>query len=203
MRVLIACEFSGIVRDAFAERGHDAWSCDLLPSEREGNHIQRDVLGILSDGWDMMIAFPPCTHLSKAGGWCWKHKAREQGEALGFVRALMDAPIERIAIENPVGKINTAIRRPDQIVHPYYFGDPWTKETCLWLKNLPKFWYVERENLFRDPVTATMPVGNWVKPGNHRPHRRFNDVREGGNQNAKDRSRTFLGVARAMAEQWG
>ncbi len=201
IRVLVACEFSGIVREAFAKRGFDAWSCDLLPTEIPGQHIQGDVLKILNDGWDLMIAHPPCTHLSKAGGWCWKFKAEEQEAALRFVRYLMDAPIKHIAIENPVGKINTAIRPPDQIIHPYFFGDPWLKETCLWLKNMPKLEYSKTDNMFWN-MTAIEPKGNWVKPGNKRL-RRFNDVPEGGHGNPKDRSRSFPGVADAMAEQWG
>ena len=194
-RVLIACEFSGIVREAFKAKGHDAWSCDLLPTEIPGQHIQGDVLEHLEDGWDMMIAFPPCTHLSKAGGAHWKkpEKKRLQWEALKFVHLLMDAPIERIAIENPIGAINTRIRKPDQRIQPYQFGHSWTKETCLWLKNLP---VLKSTNIVK-------PTGNWVKPGNWRPHRKFNDVPEGGNGNWKDRSRMFKGIAQAMASQWG
>ncbi len=140
-----------------------------------------------------MIAHPPCTHLSKAGGWCWKYKQKEQKEALDFVLTLMNAPIQFIAIENPVGKINTAIRKPDQIIHPWQFGDPWMKETCLWLKNLPLL----------VPTNIVTPTGNWVKPGNNRPHRRFNDVPEGGRGNSHERSRSFQGIANAMAQQWG
>ena len=195
MRVLVACEFSGIVRDAFAAVGCDAWSCDLLPSERPGNHIQGDVLAILGDGWDLMIAFPPCDHLSKAGGAHWKkpEKRELQKLALKFVHDLMDAPIEQIAIENPVGKISTTIRKPDQRIHPYQFGDPWTKETCLWLKNLPVL----------RPTKIVNPEGNWVKPGNNRPQRRFNSIREGALGKKRNRTLTFRGIARAMAEQWG
>ena len=192
MKVLVACEFSGIVREAFIRRGHDAWSCDLLPTEQEGNHIQGDVLDHLNDGWDLMIAHPPCTYLTKMAGRWWKRNKEEQEDALVFVLLLMSAEIERIAIENPVGKINSAIRKPDQIIHPYYFGDPWLKETCLWLKNLP-------------PLFATRivePVGNWVRPGNIR-NRRFNRVLEGGRGNSYDRSRFFKGIAQTMAEQWG
>jgi len=201
MKVLVAFEFSGIVREAFAKRGHDAWSCDLLDTEIPGQHTKGDVLEILDDGWDLMIAHPPCTHLSKAGGWCWKFKGKEQKEALCFVKELMNAPIDHIALENPVGLINTAIRKPDQIIHPYYFGDPWLKETCLWLKNLPKLTYVLRDDMFYK-ATATEPQGNWVKPGNVR-NRRFNRVPEGGKRNAHDRSRFFPGIAEAMATQWG
>lgn len=191
MKVLVACEFSGIVREAFRKKGHDAWSCDLLPTEIPGNHIQGDVLEILGNGWDLMIAHPPCTYLSKAGGWAWKYHQVEQEEALDFILMLMSSPITSIALENPVGRISTAVRKPDQIIHPYHFGEPWLKETCLWLKGLP-------------PLMATLivePTGNWVKPGNVR-NRRFNRIAEGGNRNAQDRSKTFQGIADAMASQW-
>jgi len=192
MRVLVACEFSGVVRDAFRKRGHDAVSCDLLPSERSGPHIQDDVLNHL-EGWDLIIAHPPCTHLSKAGAAHWKRKpAHLQVEAIAFVLKLMRAPAQRIAVENPVGKLNTAVRKPDQIIHPYQFGEPWMKETCLWLKGLPLLL-----------ATAMIePKGNWVRPGNIR-NRRFNRQPEGAKCDVKERSRTFQGIADAMAEQWG
>lgn len=132
MRVLVACEFSGRVRDAFIRRGHDAWSCDLLPTEVPGPHIQGDVLSILGNGWDLMIAHPPCTHLAASGARWWKEKGpMVQWEALEFVRALLAAPIPKIALENPVGKISTSIRKPDQIIQPWQFGHPETKATCL------------------------------------------------------------------------
>ena len=198
---MIGCEFSGMVREAFVKRGHDAWSCDLLPTEIDGNHIQRNVLDYLSNVWDLMIAFPPCTHLSKAGGWCWKFKKQEQLGAFKFVLSLWEAPISKIAIENPIGWLNTNWQPPTQIIHPYYFGDPYLKETCLWLKNLPKLTYVLRDDMFYR-ATATEPIANWVKPGNIR-NRRFNRVQEGGKGNAKDRSRSFPQIANAMAEQWG
>lgn len=191
-RVLVACEFSGTVREAFRSAGFDAWSCDLLPTEIPGPHRECDVREILSEGWDLMIAHPPCTHLSKAGGWAWKYKGVEQAEALAFVKELMCAPIPRIAIENPVGYLSVAWRKPDQIIHPYHFGDPWMKETCLWLKGLPPLLC-----LTEAPVE---PQGNWVKPGNKRK-RRFNNVAEGGKGNAKDRSRFFPGIAQAMVAQ--
>lgn len=193
MKVLVACEFSGIVREAFARRGHDAWSCDLLPTEIPGRHIQGDVLDVLGAGWDLMIAHPPCTYLSKMGACHWKDRVVEQARALLFVRLLLDSSIPRVAVENPVGKINTAIRKPDQIVHPYYFGDPWLKQTCLWLRGLPSLVATNRVE----------PIGNWVKPGNKRPWRRFWSVEEGGGGNGHDRSRTFPGIASAMADQWG
>ena len=181
MRVLIACEFSGVVRDAFAARGHDAWSCDLLPTERPGQHIQSDVLAVLGDGWDMMIAHPPCTHLAVSGARWFTGKIAEQAAALEFVRALMAAPILRWAIENPVSIISTRIRKPDQIIQPWQFGHGETKTTCLWLSGLPK-------------LTPT----NIVDGREARVHR----MPPGPNRWA-ERSRTFSGIAAAMASQWG
>lgn len=139
MRVLVACEFSGAVRNAFRQMGHDAWSCDLLPSEDESpHHIIGDVLAHLDEGWDLMIAHPPCTHLAVSGARWFKDKRTEQAEALRFVRALLDAPIEKIALENPISIISSHVRKPDQIIQPWMFGHGETKATCLWLKNLPK-----------------------------------------------------------------
>ena len=202
MKVLVACEFSEVVKEQFLLRGHDAHSCDFLPGEKGlPNHHQCDVREILNDGWDLMIAHPPCTHLSKAGGWCWKYKIKEQEQAFEFVKTLWEAPIERICIENPVGWLNTNWQKPDQIIHPYYFSDPYLKETCLWLKGLQKLTYVLRDDMFYKS-TATEPKANWVKPGNIR-NRRFNRVPEGGKGNSHDRSRFFTGIAVAMAEQWG
>jgi site-specific DNA-cytosine methylase len=185
MRVLIACEYSGRVRDAFNALGHDAWSSDLRPTLRPGNHWEGDVREILSQPWDMLIAFPPCTHLSKAGTAHWKEKEADgrQKSALDFVQLLMDAPIGKIAIENPVGKINSAIRKPDQIIQPYWFGDPWTKATCLWLKNLPGL----------APTEFVRSHGGWVDSGSTRSIQ----------TNKKIRDLTFPGIARAMAQQWG
>lgn len=181
MRVLVACEFSGVVRDAFAARGHDAWSCDLLPTERPGRHIQGDVLGVLDDGWDLMVAHPPCTHLAVSGARWFKDKRNEQAEALEFVRALLDAPIPRIALENPVSIISSRIRKPDQIVQPWMFGHPETKATCLWLNGLPR-------------LTPT----NVVEGRHARVHREPPSP-----ERWKNRSRTCQGLADAMAEQWG
>lgn len=180
-RVLVACEFSGIVRDAFSARGHDAWSCDLLPTERPGQHIQGDVLAVLGDGWDLMIAHPPCTHLAVSGARWFKDKQQEQTEALDFVRQLLDAPIPRIALENPVSIISSQIRRPDQIIQPWQFGHGETKATCLWLKGL---WPLVPTNVVagREARVHRMPPGpdRW-----------------------RERSRTFEGIAAAMADQWG
>lgn len=183
MRVLVACEFSGTVRDAFRAVGHDAVSCDLLDTERPGPHHRGDVLEILGDGWDLMVAHPPCTHLAVSGA---RHFAAKkvdgrQDAALDFVRALLDAPIERIALENPVSVISSRIRRPDQIIQPWMFGHGETKATCLWLKNLPK-------------LTATDVVDGRVA----RIHRMAP-----GPKRWAERSRTYCGVAAAMAAQWG
>lgn len=181
MRVLVACEYSGTVRDAFAARGHDAWSCDLLPTERLGNHIHGDVLQHLHRNWDLMIAHPPCTHLAVSGARWFKDKQIEQAEALDFVHRLMDAPIPRIALENPISIISSRIRKPDQIIQPWQFGHGETKATCLWLKNLPKL----------------MPT-NIVEGREARIHKM-----PPGPDRWKERSRTFEGIAQAMAEQWG
>ncbi len=182
MRVLVACEYSGRVRQAFLALGHDAWSCDLLESE-DGSpfHIQGDVIPLLTDGWDLAVCHPPCTHLAVSGARWWKDKAEEQKEALDFVRALMAAPIHRIAIENPVSKISSAIRKPDQIIQPWQFGHGETKTTCLWLKGLPKLQPTEIVE-GREAKVHRMPPG---------PNR------------WKERSRTYSGVASAMAAQWG
>jgi site-specific DNA-cytosine methylase len=179
--VLVACEFSGTVRDAFIAEGHDAVSCDLLPSERPGAHMQGDVLSIMGDpDWDLMIAHPPCTHLAVSGARWFKEKTREQAEALDFVRALLAAPIPRIALENPISIISSKIRKPDQIVQPWQFGHGETKATCFWLKNLP-------------PLRPTEIVEGRAA----RVHRAAPSP-----DRWKERSRTLPGLARAMARQW-
>lgn len=180
MRVLIGCEYSGVVRDAFLARGHDALSCDLLPSERPGPHYQGDVRDILGEGWDLAIFHPPCTHLAVSGARWFSEKQNEQAEALAFVRELLDAPIPRIALENPVSIISSRIRKPDQVIQPWQFGHGETKATCLWLKNLP-------------PLVPT----NVVEGREARVHR----MPPGPNR-WKERSRTFDGIAQAMAKQW-
>jgi len=181
MKVLVACEFSRIVAEAFEKRGHDVTSCDLLPAEQQGKHYQGDVLTILDDGWDLMIAFPPCTHLAVSGARWFKNKQKEQAEALLFVRRLLDAPIPKIALENPIGVISTHIRKPDQIIQPWQFGHGETKATCLWLKGLPLL------------VPTSIVNGR-----EHRIHREPPSPERWVN-----RSRTFRGIAKAMAEQWG
>ncbi len=181
MKVLVACEFSGVVREAFSERGHDVWSCDLLDTEIPGQHYKGDVLDILENGWDLMIAHPPCTYLAVSGAHWWKDRQAEQADAIRFVMMLANAPISKIAIENPIGKLSTAWRKPDQIIQPWQFGHGETKATCLWLKGLPKLQPTRivdgrEERIHREPPSPE----RW-----------------------KNRSRTFTGIAAAMAEQWG
>lgn len=231
MKVLAACEFSGTVRDAFAALGHDAWSCDLLPSEKPGNHVQGDVIGILGGGWDLMIAFPPCTYLSRSGMHWTTRGLRDPAlteSALVFVRALLDAPIPKIALENPVGAISTRIRKPDQVVHPWMFGHDASKTTCLWLKGLPPL--RETVNVRRpawipcpdgcDDFTCQRhrchtadcpcpPLDKWVERGDDPYETRYaNQTRSGQNKLGPSpdrwakRSLTYPGFARAMAEQW-
>jgi len=190
MRVLVACEFSGTVRDAFTALGHDAWSCDLLPSETPGNHIQGDVLDLLEPGvWDLMVAHPPCTHLAVSGARYFAQKQQQQAEALGFVRVLLEAPVPHIALENPVSIISSRIRKPDQIVQPWMFGHPESKATCLWLKNLPA---LEPTDVLEMPAS-----GHWE-----------NQTPSGQNKLGpspdrwKLRSATYAGLAQAMATQW-
>lgn len=185
MRILVACEYTGTVRDAFRARGHAAVSCDIRPTEVDGPHIQGDVLDLLLDGWDMMIAHPPCTHLASSGARWFKDKVEEQEQALWFVERLMTADIPHICIENPVGIISTHLRKPDQIVHPWMFGDPYRKTTCLWLKGLPPL----------EP-TDIVSEGEVVVHGGKRIPKWYSN-------NKKLRDRTFPGMAKAMAEQWG
>jgi hypothetical protein len=182
MRVLVACEFSGIVRNAFRRERHDAWSCDILPAE-DGSpcHIQGDVRDHLSGRWDLMIAHPPCTHLAVSGARWFKEKKVEQEAALEFVARLLAAPIPRIALENPISIISSKIRKPDQIIQPWQFGHGEVKATCLWLKGLPK---LEPTNI----VEGRTPRVHYASPGPDR---------------WKERSRTMIGIAEAMADQWG
>jgi site-specific DNA-cytosine methylase len=191
MRVLIACEYSGTVRDAFIRAGHDALSCDLLPTESPGPHYQGDVRDILADGWDLMIAHPPCTHLAVSGARWFKDKQVEQAEALDFVRLLLAAPIPRIALENPVSIISSRIRKPDQIIQPYQYGHEATKTTCLWLQGVP-------------PLVPTDIVGKGArhvtKSGKSLPE--WYNLPPSVDR-WKIRSATFPGIAAAMAAQWG
>jgi hypothetical protein len=193
MRILIACEYSGAVRDAFIALGHEAMSCDLLPTDVTGPHYQGNVFDIIGNGWDLMVAHPPCTYLSVSGMHWTTRGLRDPKlteDALQFVRDLMDAPIERIAIENPISVISSRIRKPDQIIQPWWFGHDASKKTCLWLKNLPLL--APTDMLAGDSKT-----------------RRGNQTASGQNKlpPSKDRwklrSATYQGIANAMAQQWG
>lgn len=182
MRVLVGCEFSGAVREAFRKRGHDAWSCDLLDAEDESQfHIKGDLLQVLNNGWDLAVFHPPCTHLAVSGARWFKDKVNEQKEALEFVRILLNAPIKQIALENPISIISSRIRKPDQIIQPYMFGHGETKATCFWLKNLP----------------LLVPT-NLVEGRQARVHRLPPSP-----DRWKERSRTYPGIAAAMAQQGG
>lgn len=181
MKILVACEFSGIVREAFRLRGHDAWSCDLIPSEISGQHIQDDVLHHLDDGWDMIIAHPPCTYLAVTGRAWFSKRKKEQAEAVDFFMRFVSCNVPKIAIENPISIMSTRYRKPDQIIQPWQFGHGETKATCLWLKGLPKL------------IPTEVVTG--------REHR-INNMPQSKDR-AKNRSRTYTGIAKAMAAQWG
>lgn len=209
MRVLIACEFSGIVRDAFRKHGHDAWSCDLLPTEQEGPHLQSDILTILDRSWDLMIAHPPCTHLAISGGrWLVDHwvkkkshhqggywhdgsrKRQQQIEAVQFTKDLWAAPIAKKCLENPIGMLPSLWMKWSQIIHPWQFGERQCKATCLWLSGLPP---LMPTNIVGPPPTNKEARKPWERVWREKP----------GPDQAKNRSRTFQGIADAMAEQWG
>ena len=213
MKVLIACERFGVIRDAFIKVGHDAMSCDLVDTLVDGPHYTGDVSDVLGNGWDLMIAHPDCTYLTNSAAWAFKdgpyHQTVKDGtlvgharrlarvDALDFVRLLMDAPIPRIAIENPIGAISTAIRKPDQIIQPYEYGDNASKATCLWLKNLPKL------------KPTSRAVGRMVEHNGKIVERFDNQTDSGQNRlspsagRAMDRAKTYQGWADAMADQWG
>jgi hypothetical protein len=196
MKILIACEYSGRVRDAFLALGHDAVSCDILPTDVPGPHYQGDVRDILNDGWDLMVAHPPCTYLSVSGmHWTTRGLRDKQltEDALDFVRLLLDAPVPRIALENPISVISSRIRKPDQIITPYQFGHDASKKTCLWLKNLP-------------PLAPTQMIEPRIVDGK----KRWGNQTDSGQNKLgpsddrwKIRSETYAGIANAMAAQWG
>lgn len=196
MRVLVACEFSGTVRDAFISKGHDAMSCDLLPTEKPGPHYQGDVTDIINDGWDLMIAHPPCTYLS-VSGMHWTNRGLRDPklteDSLDFVRILLNSGIDKIALENPVSIISSRVRKPDQVIQPWQFGHDASKKTCLWLKNLP----VLKPTKIIEPriVMGKKRWGNQTDSGQNKlpPSK----------DRWKIRSATFQGIADAMAEQWG
>lgn len=213
VRVLIACEFSGVVREAFQSKGHFAMSCDLRDTMLQGHHYKGDVLDIINDGWDLLIAFPPCTYLTTTGNrWMfhpddkdkpselrrphprYPNRLEDRRKALDFVNTLLEAPIEKIALENPVGVISTNIRKPDQKIQPFEFGEPYEKQTCLWLKNLPK---LVPTNIVEPKPKVLMKNGKYLSAWYHETSNRTKSKREAL------RSTTFEGIAKAMAKQWG
>jgi site-specific DNA-cytosine methylase len=190
MRVLVACEFSGVVRRAFRARGHDAWSCDLLPAEDGGEHLLGDARYWLKADWDLLIAHPPCTHLSVSGARWFESKREQQAAAVEFFYDMLAAPVKRIALENPVSVISSKIRKPNQIIQPHGFGHPEFKAICLWLKGLKN---LEKTNQLQVPEKGTAEWKKW-----NRVHRATP-----GPERWKERSRFYDGVADAMAVQWG
>lgn len=199
MRVLVGCERSGRVREAFKAKGHNAWSCDIEPSDIPGQHIQTDIFNVLYDEWDLGIFFPPCTYISYVANRHWNRPGRAElrQDAVQFFLGLANAPIDKISLENPVGYMNTIWRKPDQIIHPYYFGEPYQKRTCLWLKNLPRLEY--GQTIIPKPPPLYICEGekskgkaiNWVE-----------GIKGSGKERATARSQTFQNVANAMADQW-
>jgi hypothetical protein len=202
MRVLVACEESGTVRQAFEDMGHDAWSCDMKPSRYGGKHIRGNVMNVILDGWDLMIAHPPCTYLSKVQAihydrikWPIKTRLREgkRDKAILFFQQIQTSPIERICIENPIPMryVTDRVGEYNQIINPWMFGDPFSKATCLWLKNLPELQptkIVDKGEMIRTTNGTNAKWYHYLSPGQDR---------------ATIRSKTFPGIARAMAEQWG
>ena len=196
IRVLVACEYSGRVRDAFSAKGFDATSCDLLPSRTPGKHYKDNVLDIINDGWDLLIGFPPCTYISNVNT-KWRNdieRLKQACEAMKFFAELYSAPINRIALENPVGMLSTCFRKPDQIIQPYYFGGSELKTTCLWLKNLPKLHHVSQDNLFEKATHGKLSE----KFKSNKPHGQSHWY----NNNKSERSMLFSAIANAMADQW-
>jgi site-specific DNA-cytosine methylase len=196
MRVLIACEFSGTVREAFAKLGHDAWSCDLEPTDTPGNHYQGDVMDILADGWDLMIAHPPCTHLAVSGARHFEQKRKDgrQQQGIDLFMQMINAPIPKIAVENPVGIMSTIYQKPSQIIEPYEYGHNCTKKTCLWLKGLPLL----------KPTNIVDKGDVWVaKSGKRMSQWYYDSSCLPPKEREKMRNKTFQGIADAMADQWG
>jgi hypothetical protein len=216
MRILIACEESQTVCIAFRELGYEAYSCDI--QDCSGGHpewhIKDDVLNVINDEWDLMIAFPPCTHLAISGAMHFKIKQEDgrQQQGIDFFMNIINAPIEKICVENPIGIMNKIYKSPDQIIHPYYFGDPFSKSTCLWIKNLPLLYHNKEVNLFDNNITHSnkdeLEYFEWIdKNGNKKrqPLWYYNAFKNAKTkeERSKLRSKTFPGIAQAMATQWG
>ena len=196
MKILIACEFSGTVREAFTKLGHDVTSCDLEPTSLPGKHYQGDVNDIINDGWDMMIAFPPCTHLAVSGARHFEQKRKDgrQQQGIDFFMSMINAPIPKIAVENPIGIMSSLYKKPNQIIHPYHFGHEASKSTCLWLKELP---LLNHTNVVSKGEFVTFPSGK-------RMTKWYADsAKNNAVTRTKIRNTTFQGIADAMADQWG
>jgi hypothetical protein len=203
MKVLVACEYSGVVRDAFIRAGHDAISCDLLPTEAPGPHYKGSVFDILYDGWDMLIGHPPCTYLSYAGTRHWDSPGRlaKRLDALHFFADLWEAPIDKICLENPKGCASPTIAKYSQEIQPYYFGDSDIKTTWLWLKGLSPLIHHEEDDLFNEKTHVAKPEPVYVDSSG-KP-RYFTEAMRGVSDRAHSRAKTFPGIAAAMAQQWG
>jgi hypothetical protein len=206
MRVLIGCEFSGIVRDAFLAAGHDAWSCDLLPSESPGPHIQGNVLAVINQGWDLAIFHPPCQYLTYAANHVWNAPGRKvkRDQAFEFFMKLYNSPIEKVCCENPFGYPWAAFRKPDQVIHPWFFADPHYKRTCFWLRNLKPLYWSRQRGFWHEQTAVTPPKPVYIRPDG-KPIYSIEAIGSGHNPESRRhaRSRFFPGVAAAMAEQWG
>jgi site-specific DNA-cytosine methylase len=203
MKVLIACEFSGTVREAFSKLGHDAWSCDIEPTDIAGKHYQGDVLDILNDGWDMLIAFPPCTHLAVSGARHFQQKRKDgrQQQGIDFFMQMINAQVDRISVENPVGIMSSVYQKPTQIIQPWQFGHEAQKTTCLWLKNLPLLKHtnvVSKGDFYITPTGKKMPA--WMSDPVGADGKK---LAYGSVEIKKVRNKTFQGIADAMADQWG
>jgi site-specific DNA-cytosine methylase len=196
MKVLIACEFSGTVRDAFLKLGHDAWSCDLEPTQTEGNHHQGDMFNIINDGWDLIIAHPPCTHLAVSGARHFEKKRADgrQQQGIDFFMRVANIDVPKLAVENPIGIMSTLYRKPEQIIQPYEYGHGTTKATCLWLKGLP---LLKPTNIVDKGEVVTFASGKrmskWFYESSQLPTK----------ERERMRNKTFQGIADAMADQWG
>lgn len=205
MKALIACEYSRIVSDAFSAKGWDVTSCDMLPADGPGKHYQGNVMDIINDGWDLMVAFPPCTYLTVAAN---RHvpnnpeRWQKMVDALNFVYQLLNSKIEHIGLENPVGVISSFIRKPDQIIHPYYFGDNIPKKTCLWLKNLPPLKYSLSDNLFETKTAVEPEYIEYNSKKNKSGKSKYSVFGKMGKGSGHLRSKFHQGIANAMAEQW-
>lgn len=211
-KILIACEYSGVVRDAFIRRGFDAMSCDILPTETQGKHYQGDVFEILNEGWDMLIAFPPCTYLSAAGLHLCNidihsdkaiQRIKKRNKAIEFFLDLYSAPINHIAIENPRGHISSSILKPTQTIHPYFFGERQMKRTCLWLKNLPALEHSNQDTLFTKRTHTEKPEPLAIDSTTGKKRYFTDTLIKNKFKTAHNRNKTFQSVADAMANQWG